>query len=332
MKKLPCEPSGVFRVYTASDSNKQYGQDVNNFSSLKPLIPYIKLTAMSFFFGGVFVAGKTIVGEVEPAIAAFLRFAIATLMLLLILLWKEKQIPIPTPSQFAGLAALGLTGVLGYNLCLLIGLETVSSSRSSVIVASNPVFITLMSVLFLGDRLTRRKLIGIGLSVSGAVLVASHGSWNNLTDFSSGDLAILVCAICWATYSVIGRYVLNFLSPLVSVTYASAIGLSMLLPFALYTADFQTVYSLDTSVWIAIIYMGVFGTVCAFLLYYQGIQALGVVRAGAFINLIPVSAIMLALFILNEEIDVSITIGTLITIFGIFLINSRQKTAIGTNQ
>ena len=305
---------------------------MNNFSYLKPFTPYIKLTAMSFFFGGVFVAGKIIVGDVEPAIAAFLRFAIATLMLLLILLWREKQIPIPTPSQFLGLAALGLTGVLGYNLCLLIGLETVSSSRSSVIVASNPVFITLMSVLFLGDQLTRRKLIGIGLSVSGAILVASHGSWSNLIDFSSGDLAILVCALCWASYSVIGKYILKSLSPLVSVTYASAIGLVMLLPLALYTADFQTVRSLGASTWIAIVYMGIFGTVCAFLLYYQGIQALGVVRAGAFINLIPVSAIILALFILNEEIDASITIGTLITIFGIFLINSQQKAATGTNQ
>ena len=305
---------------------------MNYFSYLKQFIPYIKLTAMSFFFGGVFIAGKIIAGNVEPAIAAFLRFAIATLILLLILLWKEKQIPIPTRSQFMGLAALGLTGVLGYNLCLLIGLETVSSSRSSVIVASNPVFITLMSIIFLGDKLTCRKLVGIGLSVSGAVLVASHGSWSNLTDFSSGDLAIVVCALCWASYSVIGKYILNSLSPLVSVTYASAIGLVMLLPLALYTADFQTVRSLDASTWVAIVYMGIFGTVCAFLLYYQGIQALGVVRAGAFINLIPVSAIILALFILNEEIDASITIGTLITIFGIFLINSRQKAAIGTNQ
>ncbi|AMO57993.1 hypothetical protein GZ77_19875 [Endozoicomonas montiporae] len=78
--------------------------------------------------------------------------------------------------------------------------------------------------------------------------------------------------------------------------------------------------------------MGVFGTVCAFLLYYQGIQALGVVRAGAFINLIPVSTLMLALLILNEDIDASIMIGTIITIFGIFLVNSQQKAAIGTNQ
>ncbi|WP_187300034.1 DMT family transporter [Endozoicomonas montiporae] len=182
---------------------------MNKYFSSKQLIPYIKLAVMSFFFGGVFVAGRTIAGDVEPAMAAFLRFAIATVMLIFILLWKEKRIPVPTPTQFIGLTALGLTGVLGYNLCLLIGLETVSSGRSSVIVATNPVFITFMSVLFLGDQLTRRKLVGIGLSVSGAVLVASHGSWNNLMQFSSGDLSILVCAICWASYSVIGKYVLK---------------------------------------------------------------------------------------------------------------------------
>ncbi|AMO57987.1 protein of unknown function DUF6 transmembrane [Endozoicomonas montiporae CL-33] len=209
LQELPCEPPLIIHVYTPSGFNQQYGQDVNKYFSSKQLIPYIKLAVMSFFFGGVFVAGRTIAGDVEPAMAAFLRFAIATVMLIFILLWKEKRIPVPTPTQFIGLTALGLTGVLGYNLCLLIGLETVSSGRSSVIVATNPVFITFMSVLFLGDQLTRRKLVGIGLSVSGAVLVASHGSWNNLMQFSSGDLSILVCAICWASYSVIGKYVLK---------------------------------------------------------------------------------------------------------------------------
>ena len=287
---------------------------------------------MSFFFGGVFIAGRAIAGDIEPSMTAFLRFSVATVMLLVILIWKEKQIPIPTLRQFIGLAALGFTGVFAYNLLLLSGLETVSSSRSSVIVATNPVFITLMSVIFLGDRLTRRKLAGIGLCVSGAIFVASHGNLSTLTDFSPGDMAIVICAICWASYSVIGKHVLNSLSPLVSVTYASFLGLLMLFPMVVYNGGFQAVRSFDTSIWLAILYMGIFGTVCAFLFYYQGIISIGVVRAGAFINLIPISTIILALFILNEDIDASIIIGTILTLSGIFLVNSQQKPAIGTNQ
>ena len=300
--------------------------------SSEQLIPYLKLATMSFFFGGVFIAGRAIAGDIEPSMTAFLRFSVATVMLLIILIWKEKQIPIPTPRQFIGLTALGFTGVFAYNLFLLSGLETVSSSRSSVIVATNPVFITLLSVAFLGDRLTRRKLVGIGLCVSGAMFVASHGNLRSLIDFSPGDIAIVICAICWASYSVIGKHVLNTLSPLVSVTYASLLGLLMLLPVVIYRGGFQAIYSFDVSIWLAIFYMGIFGTVCAFLFYYQGIKTIGVVRAGAFINLIPVSTIILALFILNEEIDVSIIIGTILTISGIFLVNSQSKPAAGTNQ
>ena len=299
--------------------------------SSEVFIPYLKLAAMSFFFGGVFIAGRAIAGDVEPAMVAFLRFVIATVVLLVLLLSKERRLPTPTPRQFMGLIALGLTGVFGYNLCLLSGLETVSSSRSSVIVATNPVFISLLSVMFPGDHLTRRKVMGIALSVIGAVFVASRGSLNNIIDFSPGDMAIVVSAICWASYSVIGKYVLNTLSPLVSVTYASILGLLMLLPVAMLQGNFQAIHTFNATVWLAIFYMAIFGTVCAFLLYYQGIKTLGVVRAGAFINLIPVSTIILALFILNEDIDASILIGTALTLTGIFLVNSQPKPSIGTN-
>lgn len=299
--------------------------------ALEPFIPYIKLTMVSIFFGGIFVAGRILAGNVTPSMAAFLRFVIATTILLILMIWKEIHFPIPSFKQFIGLTALGLTGICGYNLCLLTGLETVSPSRSAVIVATNPIFITLLSVLFFGEPLTRRKVIGIALSVSGAMIVASQGRWDTLIYFTAGDLFIIIGALCWALYSVIGRYVLTSLSPLVSVTYASILGLVMLFPIALYSADFQSIRYFDVTAWLAILYMSLFGTVCALLFYYQGIQAIGVVRAGAFINFVPVSTIILAMLILNEPIDTSIIIGIIVAITGVFIVNSQQKQIVETN-
>ena len=294
-------------------------------TTFQRLAPYCKLALTSFLFGGIFIAGRMIAGNVHPAVTALSRFFIATLILLSILLFKEKRLPVPVGRQWLLLTVLGLTGVAGYNLLLLTGLETVSPGRSSVIVATNPLFIMIIYILFFGEKLTLYKSLGILLSVSGAMLVTSRGNWHTLIDCSYGDLAVLFCAVCWALYSVVGQRALQLMTPLMTVTWASILGLIILLPITLLSADITAIAHIDPTTWLTIIYMGVFGTACAFLLYYEGIQAVGVVQAGAFINLIPVSTIILALLILDEQADLSIILGTIMTISGIFLVNSQKK-------
>lgn len=297
---------------------------MTSISSSQNTQAYIKLVIMSLFFGGTFIAGRLIANEIPPAPAALLRFSIASACLLSLLYWQEQRFPIPSLKECLGLTCLGFTGVLGYNLFFLQALQTVEAGHTAALVSCNPVLIALLSALFLKERITGLKIIGICLSVSGAVTVAAKGNLHTLAHFSAGDKTVLGAICCWALYSVIGKQILNTLSPLTSVAYSALIGTLMLGVMTIYSHELWTMNSLSTQTWLGILYLALPGTVIAFWFYYQGIESLGVIKAGIFINLIPVSTLLLSAPILGEIPSLSMLGGTSLVVFGVFLVNRAK--------
>jgi drug/metabolite transporter (DMT)-like permease len=289
------------------------------------MVVYLKLLLTAFFWGGTFVAGRAIATDVGPLSIAFLRFALASI-LLLILTWRaEKRLPLPSRDQIIPLVLLGLIGVFAYNALFFNALRLIHAGRAAVIIALNPVFISLLAAYFFKDRLSLIKGIGILLSVTGAVIVISRGELGQLLGggIGWGEILTLGCMASWVAYSLIGKAILKGMSPLVSVTYSSVIGtVALLLPAC---AEGMPGHVMEYSIadWLSISYLGIFGTVLGFVWYYEGIKKIGPTRAGQFINFVPVSAIVLAFLILGEPISWSLMIGGLFVISGVYLTNMR---------
>ena len=280
-----------------------------------------KLVIMSLFFGGTFIAGRLIANEIPAAPAAFLRFSVASACLLSLLYQQEQRFPVPTLRECFGLTCLALTGIFGYNLFFLQALQTVEASHTAALVSCNPVLIALLSALFFGECITWCNVFGICLSVSGAMVVAAKGDLQTLTHFSTGDKAVAAAICCWALYSVIGKQMLKTLSPLTSVAYSAVIGALMLGVLTFCNGELWLAGSLSGQTWLSILYLAVPGTVIAFWFYYQGIESLGVIKAGIFINLIPVSTLILSALILGEIPGPDMLGGTFLVICGVFLVN-----------
>ena len=283
---------------------------------------YLKLIATMLIWGGTFITGRVLSQGVSPYVAAFLRFLIASLFLVCLTCKKEGGLPKIPKSQYLPLTLLGLTGVFCYNIFFFKGLSFIPAARASLIIANNPVLITLFAALLFKERLTRRTLCGVLLSVSGAIVVITNGHPAQLLALGvgPGELSIFICVASWVCYSLVGKGVMTHLTPLTSVCYSSVIGTLFLFPFAVSHGLFMTSY---TPLHLAsLFYMGFFGTVLGFLWYYQGILALGPTRAGIFINIVPVSAILLAWLLLDEPVGPPIWIGALLVISGVTLTNS----------
>jgi drug/metabolite transporter (DMT)-like permease len=75
--------------------------------------------------------------------------------------------------------------------------------------------------------------------------------------------------------------------------------------------------------WVSMFYLGFFGTVIGFVWYYEGIKKIGPIKASLFINFVPISAVVMAFFILDEPITLSLFIGTLLVCSGVYLTNKR---------
>ena len=286
------------------------------------MITYIKLILMAIFWGGTFVAGRSLAQTVGPFAAAFFRFAIASAFLIFIWLRAEGKLTWPEKSQIIPVILLGLTGALLYNFFFLKGLKLIEAGRASVIVANNPILIALFSAYLFKEPLNPVKIIGIIVSVGGAIIVISHGNIFEVLQggLGLGEIYVFCCVASWVAFSLIGKAVMSNLSPLRSITFSSMAGTLFLAVPAFLEGGFSFIgYSLFE--WALIFYMGFFGTVLGFLWYYEGIQKIGPTRAGLFINFVPISAILLAFVFLDEQITLSLLIGTIMVSSGVYLTN-----------
>ncbi|MFO7766709.1 MAG: DMT family transporter [Pelovirga sp.] len=286
---------------------------------------YLKLLLAAIFWGGTFIAGKLLAGEVSPFSSAFIRFLLATLVLLLLCRYYNGRLPRLSRDDLVPVLFLGLSGVFAYNAFFFAGLYWIEASRAAVIVANNPVMIALFAALLFGEKLTPRAVLGIGLSVAGAITVVIRGDLSQLVSggIGRGELLIFGCVLSWTTYSLVGRRAMRNLSPLIAVTSSAAAGTLLLAPFALAEGLLSQFRFYSMQAWASLIYLALFGTVIGFVWYYQGILRLGSTRAGQFINFVPIAAVTLSIGLLDEPLTSSLLLGLLLVISGLYLTNRR---------
>lgn len=279
------------------------------------------------FWGGTFIAGRSLAGFVQPASAAFFRFAIASLALLLLARLIDGKIIIPPRKIWGHLFILGFTGIFSYNMFFFTGLQYIEAGRASLIIALNPLAITLFGALFFQEKLTVRQFIGILISLSGALLVITNGHPRQIFSgtFGIGELSIIGCVASWAAYSLVGRLVLRYLSPLAAVFYSSCIGTLLLFIPALIQGGVFSCPSYRWVDWLSLLFLGLFGTAVGFSLFYAAIKKIGPTRSGVFINLVPFFSIILSWLFLGESIKIQVLSGGVLVLAGVTMTNFVLK-------
>lgn len=291
---------------------------------------YIKLFLTALFWGGTFIAGWQVSRSqhLGPFSIAFLRFALASVILLSLTRIQEGRLPRLNQRQIFLVILLGLSGVFAYNTLFFKGLSLIEASRASLIVETCPAFIAVASALFFRERLGALQAVGIPLSILGAVVVISKGDLSQIVTggVGRGEFFIVGCVLSWAAFSLLGQVATRSLSPLVSVSYSSLAGAALLALPALREGLTQTLPHASFLDWTSIAYLAVFGTVLGFVWFYQGVQLIGTTRAGLFINFVPISAVILGFFLLSEPITWSLAVGAILVLAGVYLTNRPSGT------
>lgn len=286
---------------------------------------YGKLVLVAIFFGSTFIAGKILAQYVPPFTASFLRFFIAASFLMIyISLVYPKRPHLNNRVKFL-ILTLALTGIVGYNFFFFSGLKRIDASRASMIVALNPASIMLFSCIFYQEKLNLRKISGIILSFSGALIVITHGHPQSLFQGSIGlgELYILGCVICWTSFTLISKLVIKSMPALITIALACGTG-ALILFFPAWQEGFiQHFQDFNLTIWLSAFALGLLGTVIAYLWYYQGIKKIGPSRTGIFINFVPVSATAMAILFLDEKLSTSFVMGAILVIMGVCLMNKK---------
>ena len=286
---------------------------------------YLKLVLTMAIWGGAFTIGRVVAQTVSPFSAGFGRFAIASIFLWLLIVLRGEKLPRLNLKQGLLVTCLGLSGILVYNLFFFLGLQNISASRAGLIIALNPVCITLASRIFLKEQLTYAKLLGIAISLLGAALIITEGNIGTLVDrgVGSGELTILGCVLSWTVYSLVGKLAMQELSTIATTTYAIWIGTVLLLPFMIWEQHAK-LSQINLFTVFGLAYLGILATVMAFNWYYEGIKTIGAGKAAIFINLVPMFAIIFGTIFLQESITAIVLLGGSLVILGVSLVNREN--------
>ena len=125
------------------------------------------LVIIVFMWGVTFPLVKICVAEVPPITLAFLRFLLASPIMVLYSHLRDKDFKSVFTRNLAPFAVMGLTGVMGYEALQNIGVELTSATESSILTSSTPIMIALMAAPFLKEKLTRKHALGIVLGFGG---------------------------------------------------------------------------------------------------------------------------------------------------------------------
>lgn len=295
-----------------------------------PLSVHIRLIFTMLFWGGTFVAGRLLAEELHPLTASAARFISASAMLIAAILIRDKTLPLPSLKQWGAITLLGLSGVFSYNIFFFTGLQTVEAGRASMIIAVNPVITTFLAILLFGERCSLSRAIGMILSVCGALTVITRG--NPSTIFHNavggmGELYMVGCVLSWSAYTLIGKKLLQDIEPLIAVAYSCTLGAIFLFLTALFSTHSAEIGKISLTGIGCIFYFAFFGTTLGFIWFYDGVKKLGASRAIMYVNLVPVSGVLLGTLLLGEHLETSLLIGGILVFSGLYLINRRSVTA-----
>ncbi|HWP20860.1 MAG TPA: DMT family transporter [Burkholderiaceae bacterium] len=291
-------------------------------TSTGPLWPlYLRLVAVPAIWGGTFIAGRVVALALPPGVGSVLRYLIACVALVLAAKVLEGGLPKLDRRQLGVTFALGATGIFAYNLFFLGALKHLPASRTSLIIALNPVVTIGLAAVLLHERLSLRRWLGVALALAGVWVVISRGDVTAALGqaVGIGEWLMFGGVWSWAAYTLIGRVALKGLTPLAATTYASLWGCLLL---GLYSVTEWPTVELQAFTWpvgLAALYLGVLGTALAFVWYSQGVQRIGAARTVVFNNLVPVFGATFGVLLLGESLLPSMLIGGAIAVTGVML-------------
>jgi drug/metabolite transporter (DMT)-like permease len=268
-----------------------------------------------------FIVVKDVITVLPPVGFTFLRYALASVALLVLLRLREGEIRLPArPLRLLALGGLGF-GI--YQMLWTVGLQTIPAGDSALLIAATPVFTAVIAVLIGTDVLDRTRALGVLLSFVGVVLVIGAGIGIELTGSPIGFLLTLLAALCWATYTAVGAHVLRRVSPLVLTTWATIGGTLVLAPVGI--GQLLAPGALDDAsgsllpIVLAIAYSGLLAAALANVIVFDGVRLLGPTRITTIQALVPAMAVVLAYLVLGEPIRPVQVLGGAVIVVGVAL-------------
>jgi drug/metabolite transporter (DMT)-like permease len=288
---------------------------------------HLAVLGTNIFFSINFSAVKYLFSQnhVQPFGLNYIRIVVATFLLWVLYFFSKKKITID-PKDYFRLLFCSITGIVLNQLLFIKGLSYTSPIHGALLMLTTPILITFFASIFLKERLSFNKVIGLALGIGGAcVLILSRSNNVKASGTMLGDLLILINAVSYMIYFIIVKPLMQKYSPLTVIRMSFTIGLFVALPFC-WTEFSSTSWGLFSSseIWsLAIITIG--GTFLAYTFNIYAINKLGASITGNYIYTQPVFAGIIAIGLHQDSLAYYKIAAAVLIFTGLYLANKKNQ-------
>lgn len=269
------------------------------------------------------VVSKTTAGGITPIQLTCYRFFIGGLFLLPFSIKeiRQKQIHLRLKDFLIFFLFGFLLVVCSMNLSQL-GISYSNASISAVLFSSNPLFISILSVPLLGEKMTIPKLVGLFLGIIGLVTTCLHLFTNTGTSstFFLGVILILVSMLVFSFYTVINKKLSSNYSSTITLTFSSIFGSITTIPLLFIRSEGANPFTFDIGAILPqFLYLSIVGTGLAYFFYFGALAHLSTSAGSMSFFVKPGIASILSAVVLSEAISPNIIVGIVLILIGLYI-------------
>lgn len=284
--------------------------------------PYLLVLAAAFLWGTIGVVGKALyeLGQVSPLAVGLFRLGLAA-PLLGLLTWRlDRGSSWRFERGELHWWLLAMTSIGAYQLFLFNAVQRTDVTTAVFLaICTAPILVALVAPFVLGERLTRSILAAGGLALVGTALVLGFSDPRAMLTSGKllGDLLALGAAICWATYAIVARRLVQRHRPTRITFFTFAGAALMVAPLAIWQGEPVV---LPPAGWALVIYLGVVPTALAYFLYVRGLRSVSATTSSFMALAEPGTAAILAALLFDEQLSASGWLGVGLLLAGLVLL------------
>jgi len=277
------------------------------------------------FWAGNLVLGRALGPVFPPVSLAVGRWVVALVALAPFVwrsAWRERKL---LARHWRLIAACGAFGIAGYNALGYLALQTVPAASVAFLNSTLPLMVPLAALVLGVERITGKALLGIAISFVGVAWIVARGDLASLSAlrFDGGELLVLLAVANYAVYSVLLRRKPAAISPLVFLAATMAAGLAVLMPFWAFELARGARIPTDPASAGAVLYIGIFASLFAFILWNRCVATLGATVTGVSFHLVALFTALLAFLLLREPVRAFHLAGIALILLGFFVTTLR---------
>ena len=294
-------------------------------------LPMLALIWVGFFWGTTWIASKEGVRYIPGIQMAAIRQFIAGLLYILYLLFTKS--PWPKGKQWKTIVILAILNFTMSNGLSTAGVKYISSGLGAIIAAIFPIWIVIISY-FRGEKIAKLAVTGVFVCFGGVCVIFYEYLADFLRpDFQLGIFLSVIATITWAFGTLYTKKKAASYNPYFSIGFQMLISSILLFAYNGATGISVNLNEIPLNTWLAIAYLVIVGSLITFTVFIYSLQHLPPEMSSLYAYMNPVVAVLLGSIIFGETLSISIAIGGIVTLFGLYLVNkslrkSKKKTNI----